>query len=94
METTKKRQVIVTTERRGVFYGTLESYDEDARKAVLLNARMAIYWGTTRGLLELADTGPTAKSKISAPAERIQLEVCECVIDVSAGAVEAWKRAV
>ena len=60
---------------------------------MLLNARMVIYWGTERGLFQLADTGPTDKSKISAPAPRIVLEVCECVIDCSAGAVEAWRSA-
>lgn len=88
----KNRQVIITTERRGVFYGTLQSYDEAARKAVLTDARMAIYWGTERGLFQLADTGPTANSKISAPASRIQLELCECVIDVRPDAVTAWNR--
>jgi len=59
------KHVIVTTERRGVFYGALKSYNEKARVAILENAAMAIYWGTTNGLLELAATGPTSKSKIS-----------------------------
>lgn len=88
----RKPQVIVTTERRGVFYGTLESYDEDKRVAVLSNAVMAIYWGTTKGLFELAATGPTDKSRISSPVERIRVELCECWIEVSAPAAEAWRQ--
>jgi hypothetical protein len=91
--TTKKsklKPVIVTTERRGVFFGLLKSYDEKARVAILTDARMAIYWGTTDGLLQLAATGPTSKSKISARAPEIRLEVCECVIDVSPEAERAW----
>jgi hypothetical protein len=88
----KKRKVIVTTERRGVFFGTLESYDEGTRVAVLADAAMAIYWGTTRGLFQLANTGPTEKSRISLPAPRIRLEVVECVIDVTGDAEAAWAQ--
>jgi hypothetical protein len=86
------KHVIVTTERRGVFYGALKSYDEKARVAVLENAAMAIYWGTTNGLLQLAATGPTDKSKISARAPSLRLELCECVIDVALEAEAAWAK--
>ncbi len=88
----KEKQVIITTERRGVFYGTLSSYNEVSRVAVLSNAVMAIRWGTTEGLLQLAATGPTSESRISKAASRIRLELCECVIDVSEEAQTAWKR--
>ena len=91
MTKAEKRQVIVTTERRGVFYGTLDSYDEASRVAVMTDVRMAIYWGTTRGLFELCETGPTDKSRISAPCPRARLELCEGVFDVSPDAVAAWK---
>jgi small nuclear ribonucleoprotein (snRNP)-like protein len=42
MATKKKtgKAVIVTTERRGVFYGRLRSYDESTRVAVLDDAIM------------------------------------------------------
>lgn len=85
--------VIITTERRGVFYGRLQSYDAAKRVAVLDNAIMAIRWGTTDGLLQLAATGPTDDSKLSAVAPSIRLELCECVIGVSPAAEAAWKRA-
>ena len=89
---TKKRMVIISTERRGVFCGDLESYDPATRRAVLTDARMAIHWGTTRGLFQLAQTGPTNMSKISLPAPRIELELCECLIDVAGDAEAAWRR--
>lgn len=88
----KPKMVLITTERRGVFVGRLESYDEKARVAVVLDCRMAIYWGATNGLFQLAETGPTDKSKISAKVERVRLELCECVVDVSAAAEAAWER--
>ena len=43
------RYVLVTTEYRGVFAGHLES--EKDRLAILTDARCAIYWATTKGLL-------------------------------------------
>jgi hypothetical protein len=89
-KTNSKRSVLITTERRGVFAGTLESYDEKARVAVLTDARMAIHWATTRGLFELAQVGPNERSKISAKADRVRLELCECVIDLSDAAKSAW----
>ena len=90
---TKKRQkVIVTTEHRGVFYGGLQSYDEEARVAVLTDCCMAIYWGTTDGLFQLAATGPTTKSKLSAVAPKIRLEKCVSILNVSGDAEAAWAK--
>ena len=87
----KARPVIVTTEHRGVFFG----YADDTRGATidLQNARMAIRFGTTKGLMELAETGPTASSKISARAPKIEIRKITAVIEVSAAAAEAWERA-
>ena len=61
----KTRPVIVCTEHRGVFFGHAEDTTGDVIH--LTGAKMAIYFGTTRGVMELAQTGPTPKSKISAP---------------------------
>ena len=51
---------------------------------------MAIYWGTTRGVMELAEKGPNAKSKISAKAD-IELRKVTAVFEVSPEAEAAWK---
>jgi hypothetical protein len=105
MSVTKRieRPVIVTTSYRGVFFGYARLPDLPCRQAggqatdtsgetiTLRNARMAIYWGTTKGLFELADTGPTEKSKISAPAKSIELRGVTAVIGVSGKAEKKWK---
>jgi len=89
------RAVIVCTEHRGVFYG-YASKDSDAivrdRVVTLDKCRMAIYWGTTRGIMELAETGPTSKSKISARA-RATLNAVTAVFAVTDAARDGWEAA-
>ena len=89
-KSTKSRPVIVCTEHRGVFFG----YASDTKGADidLKNARMAIYWGTTRGVMELAETGPTSKSKISARAD-IEVRKVTAVFNVTPAAAAAWEAA-
>lgn len=84
------KPVLVTTQHRGVFAGLVEA-DQDlgAKTLGLKEARMAIYFGTTRGLMELADTGPTAKSRISAPADIPVLHDITAVFEIKE---EAWKK--
>lgn len=87
---TKERPVIVTTEHRGVFFG----YAGDTKGAVidLKRARMAISFGTTRGLMELAETGPTSQSKVSARAD-LEVRKVTAVFEVSEAAAKAWEAA-
>jgi len=84
---TSMRPVIVCTEHRGVFYGLAKDTSGDVIH--LKSARMAIYWGTTRGVMELSDTGPTPTSKISAPAD-IEVRKVTAVFEVSPVAAAAW----
>ena len=88
MAKAKERPVIVTTEHRGVFYGW--SSDTTGTTVILKRARMAIYFGTTRGVLELAETGPTAKSKISARAD-LDVRKITAVMEVTETAAKAWE---
>lgn len=89
---TKKtdRPVIVCTEHRGVFFG----YAGDTKGDVisLRGARMAIAFGTTRGVMELAETGPTSRSKISARAD-IEVRKVTAVFEVTSAATEKWEAA-
>jgi hypothetical protein len=87
----KERPVIVCTEFKGVFFGYTDDTTGDTIH--LKSARMAIYWGTTRGVMELAEVGPNAKSKISARAN-IEVRKVTAVFEVAEGAVQAWERAV
>lgn len=91
MSNNTNRPVIVTTEHRGVFFGYADN--TSGNEIVLGNARMAIAFGTTRGILELAETGPTSRSKISARAPSIDVRKVTAVIEVSPEAVKAWEAA-
>ena len=84
------RPVIVYTEHRGVFFGY--ATDTSGAEIKLTGARMAISFGTTRGIMELAETGPTAQSKISARAD-IDVRKVTAVFEVTAAATKAWESA-
>lgn len=86
----EKRPVIVCTEYKGVFFGY--SGDTSGDTIRLDRARMAIYWGTTRGVMELAETGPTPKSKVSAWAD-IEVRRVTAVFEVTDAARAAWEAA-
>lgn len=86
----KYRPVIVCTEYRGVFFGYAADTAGDTVK--LTAAKMAIRFGTTRGVLELANTGPTPSSKISMSAD-ILLHKVTSVLEVTPAAEKAWKNA-
>jgi hypothetical protein len=83
------KPILITTQHRGVFAGLIDdTTDTTNRTLALTEARMAIYWGTTLGVLELAETGPTGKSRISAPAD-VLLHDVTMVADVTP---EAWAK--
>jgi hypothetical protein len=84
------RPVIVCTEHRGVFFGYAEDTAGDVIQ--LKRARMAIYFGTQRGVMQLAETGPTGSSKISARAD-LEVRKITAVMEVTPPAVEAWEAA-
>lgn len=84
------RPVIVCTEHRGVFFGYAE--DTEGSSVALKRARMAIYFGTSRGVMELAETGPTSNSKISARAD-IDIRKVTAVLEVSEEASRKWESA-
>jgi hypothetical protein len=83
------RPVIVCTEHKGVFFGYAEDTSGDTIH--LKRARMAIYFGTTRGVMELAETGPTSRSKISARAD-IEVRRITAIFEVTPAAVAAWEE--
>lgn len=84
------RPVIVTTAHRGVFFG--HASDTSGTTIHLTDAKMAIYWGTTRGIMQLAETGPTLNSKISAPAD-VELRDVTAIFEVTSTAAAAWGKA-
>ena len=88
------KPVLITTAHRGVFAGLIpDDQDLTAKAMPLQSAKMAIYWGTTNGVMELADTGPTAKSKISAPADIPMLHDITAVFAITDAAWQTWVEA-
>ncbi|MHB8397375.1 MAG: DUF6948 domain-containing protein [Candidatus Limnocylindrales bacterium] len=85
----KGRPVIVCTEHRGVFFGYADDTSGDS--IFLRDARMAIYWATTRGVMELAEVGPNSRSTISAKAD-IEIRKITAVFEVSEPAVAKWRE--
>jgi len=90
MKTGKERAVIVCTEFRGVFFGYAQ--DTTGETIKLKRARMAIYFGTTKGVMQLAESGPTDLSRISARAD-IELRKVSAVFEVTEEAAERWEAA-
>jgi hypothetical protein len=86
--------VLVCTAHRGVFAGLMNANETFDKKSIALkSARMAIKFGTTNGILELAHTGPTTKSKISAPADCLMLNDITAVFNITDEAWAAWSAA-
>ena len=84
------KPVLVTTIYRGVFFGYTKNHMQSDMS--LRRARMATQWGTTKGLLELAETGPTHQSKIGAVADAY-LHGVNAVFRVTPEAEQAWLEA-
>lgn len=91
---TETKKVLVTTLHRGVFAGEIPAgQDLSARSFALNNARMAIYWGTTEGITQLAKSGPTETSRISAVAGIAMLHDITAIFDITPEAWEKWQKA-
>ena len=88
------KPVLVTTQHRGVFVGLIPA-DQDlaARSMPLKSAKMAIYWGTTKGVMELCESGPTKTSKISAPADIPMLHDITALFAIGEEAWAKWQKA-
>lgn len=86
------RKVLVTTAHRGVFFGTFLEEKDSGKTIILTNARCAIRFGTIGGFLELADTGPTSKSLIGNPAEKITLYDVTSITEVTEEAAKRWEE--
>ena len=90
---TDMNPVLVTTVHRGVFAG-LNPADQDltAKSMALQSARMAIYFGTAKGVMELAETGPTSKSRISASADIPMLHDITAIVAITETAWDKWTQ--
>ena len=85
----KLRPVLICTEYRGVFFGYADDTSGDTIH--LKDARMAIQWGTDNGVMQLAATGPTEKSKIGAKCDG-ELRKVTSVFEVTIEAELRWNQ--
>ena len=88
------RNILVTTAHRGVWFAQIAPEADLTAKTLtnLKGAKMAIYWGTTNGIQQLCESGPTNSSKISAPADIAVLHDVTAVFDVTDIAAEKWAQ--
>lgn len=88
------KPVLITTVHRGVFAGLIpDDQDLTAKAMPLKAAKMAIYWGTERGVMQLAESGPTNTSKISAAADIPMLHDITAIFAITDAAWKVWERA-
>jgi len=88
------KPIIITTEHRGVFFGYVEDDTNLKEKTQSLkDARMAIRWRTTKGIAELAETGPNDESIIGSKADVPVIHNVTAVFFVSKEAEEKWIKA-
>lgn len=88
------KAVLVTTAHRGVFFGYVPG-DQDltAKTIALRSARMAIYWSSKKGLMDLCETGPRSECRISARADIPVLHDITAIFAVSDDATAKWEAA-
>lgn len=87
--------VLVSVGDRRVYFGWAlaeDRADAEDRTVTLRRARVPLRWGTKNGVAELAETGPTSKSKVGARSD-IHLSDVRVIRAVTPKAAEAWEKA-
>lgn len=88
---TKSVPLLVTTQRKGVFFGY--GTPGDAETIRLEKAQMCIYWSQdVKGVLGLAASGPSKSCKVGPPVPAITLREVTAVTECSQEAVAAWEK--
>ena len=89
--------VLVTTDKRGVFFGYYESSESRPGEGVsvtLTKARNCVYWdAATKGFLGLAANGPGPGCRIGPAADRLVLFGVTSTAVVAKAAVKNWEGA-
>jgi hypothetical protein len=87
----EKRMVVVTTDKKGVFFGELLTENKDVVE--LANAKMCIYWcSEVKGVLGLASVGAIRGCRISPAVPKIKLNGVTAIMDCTDKAVENWEK--
>lgn len=88
------KNILVTTKHRGVWFAQVEEGADLSDKTLktLKNCRMAIKWGTTNGIQQLANTGVTDRTKVSEPSDIEILHDVTAVFSVTDKAAATWLK--
>ena len=85
--------VVVTTEKRGVFGGVIQSGSIESTVVTLSQARMCFYWSApTKGVLGLAAIGPQDGSRVTAAIPSIELNGVTAIMEATPTAVAKWEE--
>lgn len=87
----KKVPLLVTTEHKGVFFGYGIATTENIIR--IEDARMCVYWSAdVKGVLGLAQSGPTKGCRITPKVPSITLQKVTSVTEATLEAAEAWEK--
>jgi len=85
-------KVVVTTEYRGVFFGTLAKYDRESRFVALADARNCLYWPrSNKGFIGLAVDGPKEGARVGQAVATLELAGITSVMGCTDEAIAAWE---
>ena len=88
-----KKYSVVTTGKRGVFFGKVTDRNEERDSLVLLEAQMCVYWDVSvRGVLGLASDGPNEICRITKVIPSIELNEITSIMECTDQAVQNWKQ--
>jgi hypothetical protein len=92
---TEMKNILITTKHRGVFFGRVADEEPIDGEHIhnVKSAKMAIRFGTDRGVVQLAETGPTESSRISAKADMPIIRDVTAVFSVTDDAAQKWDEA-
>lgn len=86
-----KNYKVVTTGKRGVFFGLVSSRKKDS--LTLSDAQMCVYWSSdVRGILGLASSGPNKNCRVTKAIPKIELNEITSIMDCTKEAIENWKQ--
>ena len=88
----KNTGVVVTTERRGVFFGYLVEEIGDGQTVILTDCRNVLFWDSSmHGFLGLAAQGPSSECRVGPQVPQSTLLGVTSITKCTAAAIAAWE---
>lgn len=85
-------KVVVTTQYRGVFFGTIREYQPESQRMILSDARNCLYWPQSeKGFIGLAKVGPLNGSRVGPCCDQLDLYGVTSVSLCTDEAISRWE---